>query len=144
VEGALVGNVLFYGEGAGASATSSAMVADVVSAARDIVTGTGTRARWRLVPNKKIRPMAELETRYYLRLNVDDQPGVLAQVSKVLGDHRISISSVIQKAIDDKVQTAEIVIMTHPAKEAEMQQALKELERMASVKEIGNFIRVEG
>jgi len=144
VEGDLVGNVLFYGEGAGASATSSAMVADVVSAARDIVTGTGTRARWRLVPNKKIRPMAELETRYYLRLNVDDQPGVLAQVSKVLGDHRISISSVIQKAIDDKVQTAEIVIMTHPAKEAEMQQALKELERMASVKEIGNFIRVEG
>jgi homoserine dehydrogenase len=144
VEGDLVGKVLFYGEGAGASATSSAMVADVVSAARDIVTGTGTRARWRLVPNKKIRPMAELETRYYLRLNVDDQPGVLAQVSKVLGDHRISISSVIQKAIDDRVQTAEIVIMTHPAREAEMQQALKELERMASVKEIGNFIRVEG
>lgn len=143
VEGDLVGNVLFYGEGAGASPTSSAMVADVVSAARDIVIGSGTRARWRLEPNKKIRPMAELETRYYLRLNVDDRPGVLAQVSKVLGDHRISISSVIQKAIDDKAQTAEIVIMTHPAKEAEMQLALKELGRMASVKEIGNFIRVE-
>jgi len=143
VEGDLVGKVLFYGEGAGASPTSSAMVADVVSAARDIVIGSGTRARWRLVPNKKIKPMAELETCYYLRLNVDDQPGVLAQVSKVLGDHRISISSVIQKAIDDKAQTAEIVIMTHPAREAEMQLALKELERMASVKEIGNFIRVE-
>jgi homoserine dehydrogenase len=143
VEGDLVGKVLFYGEGAGASATSSAMVADVVSAARDIVTGTGTRARWRLEPNKKIRPMAELETRYYLRLNVDDQPGVLAQVSKVLGDHRISISSVIQKTVDDKAKAAEIVIMTHPAREAEMQQALKELGRMASVKEIGNFIRVE-
>jgi homoserine dehydrogenase len=143
VEGDLVGKVLFYGEGAGALPTSSAMVADVVSAARDIVTGGGTRARWRLEPDKKIKPMAELKTCYYLRLNVDDQPGVLAQVSKVLGDHRISISEVIQKAVDDEAQTAEIVIMTHPAKEAEMQQALKELERMASVKEIGNFIRVE-
>jgi len=143
VEGDLVGKVLFYGEGAGASATSSAVVADVVSAARDIVTGGGCRMRWWLEPDKKIRPMAELETRYYLRLNVDDRPGVLAQVSKVLGDHRISISSVIQKTVDDKAQTAEIVIMTHPAKEAEMQRALKELERLSSVKEIGNFIRVE-
>jgi len=143
VEGDLVGKVLFYGEGAGALPTSSAMVADVVSAARDIVTGSGTRVRWWLEPDKKIRPMAELNTCYYLRLNVDDQPGVLAQVSRVLGDHRISISSVIQKTVDDEAQTAEIVIMTHPAKEAEMQQALKELERMASVKEIGNFIRVE-
>ena len=143
VQGDLVGKVLFYGEGAGALPTSSAMVADIVSAARDIVTGSGTRVRWRLESNKKIRPMAELETRYYLRLNVDDQPGVLAQVSRVLGDHRISISEVIQKAVDDEAQTAEIVIMTHPAQEAEMQLALKELERMASVKEIGNFIRVE-
>jgi homoserine dehydrogenase len=143
VEGDLVGKVLFYGEGAGALPTSSAMVADVVSAARDIVTGSGTRVRWWLEPDKKIRPMAELNTCYYLRLNVDDQPGVLAQVSRVLGDHRISISSVIQQATDAVAQTAEIVIMTHPAKEAEMQQALKELERMASVKEIGNFIRVE-
>jgi homoserine dehydrogenase len=143
VEGDLVGKVLFYGEGAGASATSSAMVADVVSAACDIVSGSGCRARWWLEPNLKIRPMAGLETCYYLRLNVDDRPGVLAQVSKVLGDHKISISSVIQKTIDDKAQTAEIVIMTHPAKEAEMQQALKELKHLNSVKEIGNFIRVE-
>jgi homoserine dehydrogenase len=143
VEGDLVGSVLFYGEGAGALPTSSAVVADIVSAARDIVAGGGGRVRWRLEPGKIIKPMAELETRYYLRLNVADQPGVLAQVSKVLGDHLISISSVIQKAVDAKAKTAEIVIMTHPAKEAEMQQALDELGRLASVKEIGNFIRVE-
>jgi homoserine dehydrogenase len=60
-----------------------------------------------------------------------------------LGDHRISISSVIQKAVDARAKTAEIVIMTHPAQEAEMQQALKELERLKPVREIGNFIRVE-
>jgi homoserine dehydrogenase len=143
VEGDLVGRVLFYGEGAGAWPTSSAVVADVVSAARDIVTGGGTRVRWRLELGKKIKPMAELVTRYYLRLNVADQPGVLAQVSKVLGDHLISISSVIQKAVDAVAQTAEIVIMTHPAKEAEMQQALDKLRRLTPVKEIGNFIRVE-
>jgi len=143
VEGDLVGRVLFYGEGAGAAPTSSAVVADVVSAARDIVIGSGCRMRWRPEPGKAIRPMAELETGYYLRLNAADQPGVLAQVSKVLGDHRISISSVIQKAVDPVAQTAEIVIMTHPAKEAEMQRALAKLERMDSVKEIGNFIRVE-
>jgi len=143
VEGDLVGRVLFYGEGAGSSATSSAVVADVVSAARDIVIGGGCRANWRLEPGKAIRPMAELETGYYLRLNAADQPGVLAQVSKVLGDHRISISSVIQKAVDPVAQTAEIVIMTHPAREAEMQRALAKLERLKPVKEIENFIRVE-
>jgi len=143
VEGDLVGRVLFYGEGAGSSATSSAVVADVVSAARDIVIGGGCRANWRLEPGKAIRPMAELETGYYLRLNAADQPGVLAQVSKVLGDHRISISSVIQKAVDPVAQTAEIVIMTHPAREAEMQRALAKLERLKPVKKIENFIRVE-
>jgi homoserine dehydrogenase len=143
VEGDLVGRVLFYGEGAGASATSSAVVADVVKAARDIVTGGGCRMRWRLETGKSIKPMAELETAYYLRLNAADQPGVLAQVSKVLGDHGISISSVIQKAVDARAKTAEIVIMTHPAREAAMQQALAELGRLKVVKEIGNFIRVE-
>ena len=143
VEGDLVGKVLFYGEGAGSSATSSAMVADVVSAARDIVIGSGTRANWRLETGKGIRPMAQLETGYYIRLDAADQPGVLAQVSKVLGDQRISIASVIQKAVDPVAQTAEIVIMTHPAKEAKMQQALKELEQLKVVNEISNFIRVE-
>jgi len=143
VQGDLVGRVLFFGEGAGASATSSAVISDVVSAAQDVIAGGGSRAKWVLEPGKSIKPMAELETRYYLRLNVADRPGVLAQVSKALGDHMISISSVIQKAVDSAAQTAEIVIMTHPAKEAEMQQALDELGKLASVKEIGNFIRVE-
>lgn len=143
VEGDLVGRVLFFGEGAGASPTASAVIADVVSAAKDVISGGGSRVRWVLDPAKSIRPMAELETRYYLRLNIADRPGVLAQVSKALGDHLISISSVIQKTTDSAAQTAEIVIMTHPAKEAEMQQALAELGKLASVKEIGNFIRVE-
>jgi len=143
VEGDLVGNVLFFGEGAGALPTSSAVVADVVSAAQDIVHGIGSRVRWKLQPGKVVKPMSEIETRYYLRMNVADQPGVLAQISRILGDHLISISSVIQKMTDRVTQTAEIVIMTHPAKEAAVQRALDEVRRLAVVREISNFIRVE-
>jgi len=143
VEGDLVGKVLFFGEGAGAFPTSSAVMADVVSAAQDIVLGAGSRGVWQLKPGKVIKPMSEIETRYYLRMNVSDRPGVLARISKVLGDHLISISSVIQKEADSVAQTAEIVIMTHPAQEKGMQQALGELAHLAEVKEISNFIRVE-
>ncbi len=143
VEGDLVGKVLFHGQGAGALPTSSAVIADIVSAAQDIVLGVGSRARWKLEPGKVIKPMSEIETRYYLRLNIADRPGVLAQITKVLGDHQISISSVIQKEADSVAQTAEIVIMTHPAQEKAMQQALEELRHLTVVKEIGNFVRVE-
>jgi len=143
VEGDLVGNVLFFGEGAGALPTSSAVIADVVSAAQDIVCGAGSRVRWKLQPNTVIKPMSDIETRYYLRMNVADCPGVLSQISKILGDHLISISSVIQKMTDSIAQTAEIVIMTHPAKEAAVQQALEKLTNLSVVREISNFIRVE-
>jgi len=143
VEGDLVGQVLFFGEGAGALPTSSAVIADIVSAARDIGLGVSSRARWSLEPGKRVKPMSELETRYYLRLNVTDQAGVLAQISKILGDNLISISSVIQKWADSATQTAELVIMTHPAKEAAVQKALAKLEHLAVVKEISNFVRVE-
>jgi len=143
VDGDLVGNVLFFGEGAGASPTSSAVMADVVSTAQDIVRGAGSRAKWKLQPGKIIKPMSDIETRYYLRLNVADRPGVLAQIAKILGDQQISISSVIQKMADSVAQTAEIVIMTHPAKESAVQQALDEVVHLAVVNEISNFIRVE-
>ncbi len=143
VEGDLVGKVLFFGEGAGPLPTSSAVIANVVAAAQDVILGVVGRAGWKLQPGKRIKPMAEIETRYYLRLNVADRPGVLAQISKVLGDHQISISSVIQKLTDSVAQTAELVIMTHPAQEKAMQQALAELKPLPVVKEISNFIRVE-
>jgi homoserine dehydrogenase len=143
VEGDLVGKVLFFGEGAGALPTSSAVIADIVSSAQDIILGVGNKAKWRFESGKSIKPMAEIETRYYLRMNVTDRPGVLAQISKILGDHLISISSVIQKETDSVPQTAEIVIMTHPAQEKAMQQALSKLARLDVVGEISNFIRVE-
>ena len=143
VEGDLVGRTLFFGEGAGALPTSSAVIADIVSAAQDIVFGVDSRTSWKPEPGKRIKPMSEIETRYYLRMNVADRPGVLAQISKILGNHLISISSVIQKETDAVAQTAEIVIMTHPAQEKAMQQALGKLAELAVVKEINNFVRVE-
>ena len=123
--------------------TGSAVVADIVKAAQDIALGVGSRARWRLEPGKRIKSMSEIETRYYLRLNVADSPGVLAQISKVFGDHLISIASVIQKEVDSATQTAELVIMTHSAQEKAMQPALDELAQLTVVKEVSNFVRDE-
>jgi len=143
VEGDLVGRVLFYGQGAGPLPTSSAVISDIVSEARDIVLNVGNRFQVKLDSGALIKPMSEIETRYYLRMNVADRPGVLAQITKVLGDHQISISSVIQKEADSATRTAEAVLMTHPAQEKAMQQALDELTHLTVVKEIGNFVRVE-
>jgi len=143
VEGDLAGKVLFFGEGAGALPTSSAVIADIVSSARKIVLGIGSKSRWKLKSGKSIKPMAEIETRYYVRMSIADHPGVLAQISRVFGDHMISISSAIQRETDSVTQAAEIVIMTHPAQERAMQQALSELAQLEVVREISNFIRVE-
>jgi homoserine dehydrogenase len=143
VEGDLVGKVLFIGEGAGAKPTSSAVVADVVSSARKIVLGVGSISTWKAVSGRHIKPIEEIETQYYIRLNAADKPGVLAQIARVFGDNTISIASAIQPESDEKTQTAEIVIMTHPAREKAMQSALRKLAKLEVVREIANFIRVE-
>ena len=143
VEGDLVGKVIFYGEGAGPSATSSAIASDIIKIAQDINNGMTSVPRLPFASGRTVKPMADIQTRYYMRMGVADQAGVLAQISKILGDHEISISSVIQKETDPSTQIAEIVIMTHPAREQAVQQALKETERLAIVKEISNFVRVE-
>jgi homoserine dehydrogenase len=142
VEGDLVGNVLFYGQGAGPDPTSSAVIADVVSVAKEILHKGGNSFIWKPQP-RVIKPMAEVITRYYLRMSVSDQAGVLTQITRVLGDNLISISACIQKESDTATQSAEIVIMTHPAVEAAMQKAIREMSSLSVVKEISNFIRVE-
>jgi homoserine dehydrogenase len=144
VEGDLVGRVLFQGQGAGSLPTSSAVVADVLDAARSIVSGPPERPSAPPRQTASMRPMSELRTRYYVRMIVVDSPGVLARIAHVLGVHQISIASVIQKEADRQAQTAEIVIMTHEAQEEAVQQALQEVERLPVVAEIGNFLRVEG
>ncbi len=142
VEGDLVGNVMFYGRGAGPNPTSSAVVADIVAAAQDILFKSGARVRWLPEP-RVIKPMSEVITRYYLRMTTPDRAGVITQITRVLGDNNISISGMVQKETDRTTQSAEIVIMTHPANEAAMQKALNEMAKLIVVREISNFIRVE-
>jgi homoserine dehydrogenase len=139
----LAGKLVFYGEGAGSLRASSAVMADVLAIAGNMYRGVNNVPELRLNRRVTVKPMSELKTRYYLRLNAPDRPGVLSQISRVLGDNSISISSVIQKESDLAAQTAIIVIMTYPAKEKGMQKALKQLRQLPEVNEVSNFIRVE-
>lgn len=143
VEGDLVGKVIFYGQGAGPSPTSSAVVADVINIAQSIIKGVECIPKVSVGGKLTIKSMADIETRYYVRMNVIDQAGVLAQISRILGDKSISIASVIQKESDPSTQSTEVVIMTHTSREKAIQDALKEMKDLAVVKEISNFVRVE-
>ena len=147
VTGDRVGETLFYGQGAGARPTASAVVGDIVEIARGIHTGEPT-----LVPplafqqeNRKplvIRPMAEVSSLYYLHLKVVDEPGVLAIISGVFGTHGISIARVIQND-RGKGQDVSLVIMTHRAREADVQKALAEIAGLDCTAAPATLIRVE-
>jgi homoserine dehydrogenase len=144
VEGDLLGKALFQGAGAGSLPTTSAVVADLLDAAYSVVSGVRERFAWRREANVRIVPMGELRTRYYVRMTVADKPGVLAQIAQVLGEAEISVASVQQPEADADARAAEIVLITHEAREASMQGALTELERLPAVSEIGMFLRIEG
>jgi homoserine dehydrogenase len=116
----------------------------VLSISKNICRGASNVLEVQLNQKLAVKPMSEIETRYYFRLNVSDRPGVLAQISKVLGDNSVSISSVIQKESNPVAQTAELVIMTHSAKEKAVQKALGEIGQLAVVNEVSTFVRVEG
>jgi homoserine dehydrogenase len=142
-EGDLAGKLLFYGEGAGGMRASSAIVADVLTIARNKRLGITVTPETGINQGLIIKPMTDVETRYYFRLDAADRPGVLAQISKVLGDNSISISSVIQKESDRATQAAKIVIMTYPARENAVQKAVEQLNLVTVVNEVSSFIRVE-
>jgi homoserine dehydrogenase len=143
-EGDLAGKLIFYGEGAGAMRASSAIIADVVAIIRNKQLGITAIPETRINQKLTIKPMHDVETRYYFRLDVADRPGVLAQISRVWGDNSISISSVIQSESNRAARTAEIVIMTHPANENGVQKAIEQLKLLPVVNEVSSFIRVEG
>jgi homoserine dehydrogenase len=147
VYGDLVGTILFYGRGAGAGPTSSAVVADIIDLAGRLPADGRVRGPQIEYADRALLSMDHVRTRYYVRLIAADQPGVIANVAKAFGDHDISLSSVIQK---ESVQSetdgplAEIVFMTHDATEAPLQEALREIGKLPTVARIGSLIRVEG
>ena len=144
VQGDLVGDVLLYGRGAGAEPTSSAVVSDVVDVAHNINAGVANRVPFNDAGRLPVRPIEQLETRYYVRVWVADRPGVLAQIARIFGDHRISIASCIQKEADLSAGSAELVIVTHPAQERDMHGALAALDSLDSLRERAAMIRIEG
>jgi homoserine dehydrogenase len=142
VDGDLTGRVLFQGAGAGSLPTTSAVMADVLDAARFVVLGSRPFP-WRYTSDVTMEPMSELVSRYYVRLEVADKPGVLAGIAGLFGDNQVSIASVNQPQTDEEAQTAEIVIMTHSAKEAAVQESLEAMKRLSDFRQVVNVIRVE-
>ena len=148
VHGSLCGQVLFHGMGAGREPTTSAVVGDLIEVVRR--TGSFDIPGYvqdgadvvKLVP-LKVRPIGDLEVRYFIRLEVADTPGVLAQIAQVLGDGRISIAAVLQRDTNPETKSAEIVITTHPAREASVQKALEVMAGLPQVNKVNNTIRIE-
>ncbi len=129
VEGDHVGQTLFYGRGAGRSATASAVCADIADAALNLANNC-TRRIPAFRPGEqfdKVLPMKDITSRYYLRLEVKDCPGVIASITQILADRQISISSLIQHETKVAANSVSLVILTHPAPESEMNAALAEL-----------------
>jgi len=143
IETDLAGKVLFSGPGAGPFPTASAIIGDIVDLAIGINEKNGTNIPKRVSNNLEISPITELQTKYYIRLNVADSPGVFAKVCKILGDLEISISSAIQKETQQKIRGAEIVLMTHKAREVSLRRAITVLKGLEVVNSIGSIVRVE-
>ena len=143
VEGNLCGRVLFHGLGAGREPTTSAVVGDLIEIARKIGADGPPTPMAQLDGEDSIHPIDDMESRYYLRLTVADQAGVLAEIARILGDGNISIASVLQKDSDQAAQTAEIVITTHPAREASVQESLRLVSGLKVVREVNNLLRIE-
>jgi homoserine dehydrogenase len=141
VRGSSVGEVMFYGQGAGTMPTGSAVVGDIIDVARNIRSGATGRVACTCFEGKHILPIEELETRYYLRLRVADRPGVLAAIATVFGEEGVSLASVLQ--MDASGESAEIVWLTHTTKERQMQRSLKRISELPDVHEISGCIRAE-
>ncbi len=142
--GDVVGDTLFYGRGAGQDATASAVLSDIADAALDLKYGTPGRVP-AFVPHDQsgaVLPIAEVLSRYYLRFNVVDKPGTLARITSLLAASKIGISSVIQPE-GHEGQSVPLILMSHEAPHAAMQQALAKIARLPVVKGPPVMLRVE-
>jgi len=139
LEGPKIGELMFYGRGAGGDATATAVVGDLVSVARNLIAGTrGVGCTCFL--ERTIRPMDEMEGQYYILLRVEDRPGVLAEIASVFGHNRVSIKSVWQEGTGEDAQ---LVFVTHRAREGAFQRAVSELRNVKVVEEVRSILRVE-
>ena len=144
IEGDATGKLLFYGKGAGQMPSASAVISDIADIARNL----RFKTRMRIPPitysknSYKIIPMDQLKSSYYLRIMAVDKPGVLSNISHILGDNNISIASVFQKE-RNKEEAVPIVMMTHEATEKNISVAIKKINKLSVIKENTVRIRVE-
>jgi len=142
ITGDAVGEVMFFGRGAGELPTASAVTADVMNAARNRLNNISGTVSCTCYSRKKVKPMGETKTKYYIRIDVADKPGVLAGIASIFGNNDVSLASVIQKNTTGKA--AQIVLVTHEVFEKNLQDALKIIKALSTVNEISNVVRVEG
>lgn len=140
VHGDGCGEVMLYGQGAGALPTGSAVAGDVIEAARNVLAGARGRVLCTCVDDADVVPMPEVVTRTYLRLRVVDRPGVLGKIATAFGQESVSLASVIQLATDGHI--AEIVMVTHQCPEGQLTAALRKIEALDVVEQVASRIRV--
>ena len=148
VTGDAVGRTLYYGAGAGAEPTASAVVADLVDVVRVLTSDPENRVpHLAFQPNSlsslPIVPLNLISTANYLRMTLDNQAGVLAEITRILSDHGISIESIIQKGTATHQEILPVVIVTQETTETNIQQALEQIEALDSVKDKITRIRIE-
>ena len=145
--GDAVGDIVLYGQGAGSLPTASAVVGDIIDLARNRIHGAFSRVpatsfQWGARQPLAIKPMADIQSRYYLRCMVKDEPSVLSTISGILGKHEISISSVLQKG-RKQGQPVPLVILTHRSSERGLQAALQAINALSIISEPTTLIRME-
>jgi homoserine dehydrogenase len=143
-----VGPTLYYGAGAGSEPTASAVVADIIDVARTLTADPENR-----VPHLAFQPgsisdipiltMADVETAYYLRMQVTDKPGVMADVTRIIGDAGISIEAILQKEPAPDVDKASIILLTHVVRESQMNASIEKIEALDSIHGRVTRIRLE-
>ena len=139
VHGAALDDAMFYGRGAGELPTASAVMGDVIDIIRDIQFSCTGRISCTCYKNTPVKSSDDVKNKFFVRMQVTNKPGVLARIASMFGEHKVSISKVIQKVITDGV--AELVIVTEAVKEYHMQDALMHLREMDTTQEISSVIR---
>jgi homoserine dehydrogenase len=138
IKGDFVGDTMFYGPGAGERPTASAIVSDIVDLSRDLLISEAVRYSAQTInPDQtvKIVPVDRIRNRFYLRFFTLDEPGVLAKIAGVLGEHGISIASMVQLETHETDHYIPIVLLTHEAAEAALNRALETIGRFEFVRE---------
>jgi len=146
--GDAVGPTLYYGAGAGAEPTASAVVADLVDVVRTMTSDPENRVphlafQPDAISDLPILPVEEIETAYYLRMQAEDRPGVLAEVTRILGEAQISIEAVLQKEPAEGESSVPIIMLTRRVQERNMNQAISQIEKLAAIKGSVTRIRLE-